>query len=115
MVESKALLTTLLLILGQRFRRRFRLNLESLHLIPLDKFSLRLQPILKVITEQSAADAVNLISAIQNLFNLRSLVSWILAKDFFLLRFICFCLKTCIPAMAGSRFRGQRRAFGKRR
>src|SRR6266851_4368408 len=54
------------------------------------QFSLRLQPILEVITEQSAAGAVDLVSTVQEFLDLRGLADCILAEDR-PMRFNCFC------------------------
>jgi len=65
-------------------------GLELVCTIPFGQFSLRLQPILKVITEQPAAGATDLVGAVHNLFDPRGLGDGSLVKDL-ALRFNCFC------------------------
>ncbi|HET6143795.1 MAG TPA: hypothetical protein VFE02_09805 [Candidatus Acidoferrales bacterium] len=57
---------------------------EMLCSTPIDPFVFRLQPILEVITNQSAMGAVDLVCAIQNLFDLRCFANSIYAGDHFL-------------------------------
>ena len=73
----------------RRFRVRCLFNSQVFCAISLGEFSLCLQPVLKVIAEQSAMGATDLISAIQNLFDLQSLANFVLGKDR-LLRFSLF-------------------------
>src|SRR5467141_2567276 len=88
-VESKAFFAIPLLIPVRRFRVRCFFGLELVCTIPLGQFSLRLQPILKVITEQPAAGTTDLVGTVQYLFDPRSLVDCCLVKDL-ALRFNCF-------------------------
>jgi hypothetical protein len=56
-------------------------DLEMPSSISPDQFPFRLQPILEVITEQSAVSAVDLVRAIQNLFDLQCVADCIAVKD----------------------------------
>src|SRR6202035_4566818 len=79
-VDSHALFPIPLGIHRRRFQARCFFNPRLLCAISLGEFSLCLQPVLKVIAEQSALSATDLISAIQNLFDLQGLVNFVLAK-----------------------------------
>jgi hypothetical protein len=57
------------------------LGLEMLWTIFLDKFVFRFEPIFEVITNQSAVGAVDLVSAMQDFFNVQAFVDFILAED----------------------------------
>jgi hypothetical protein len=71
-----------------RVRRFFYLELPSS--ISPDQFPFCLQPIFQVITEQSAVSAVDLVRAIQNLFDLQRVADCISVKGH-ALQFNLFC------------------------
>src|ERR1700693_1958502 len=80
-VESKTLFTIPLWIPGLRFRVRYFFTPELGCAISPGQFSFRLQPVLQVIAEQSAASAVDLMGEGQNFFDLEGLADCLLAKD----------------------------------
>jgi hypothetical protein len=64
-----------------RFRVRRFFDREMPSSISPDQFPFCLQPIFQVITEQSAVSAVDLVRAIQNLFDLQRVADCISVKD----------------------------------
>jgi hypothetical protein len=60
---------------------QYFLGLEMLWTIFLEQFVFRFEPIFEVITNQSAVGAVDLVSAMQDFFNVQAFVDFILAED----------------------------------
>src|SRR5580700_10885439 len=81
-VQSKTFLTIPFLIPRLRFRMHRFVGLEMPRSISPDQFPFRLQPIFEVITKKSAVGAVDLVRAIQNLFDLQRPADCISVKDY---------------------------------
>jgi hypothetical protein len=89
-VQSEIFLTSPFVIPCLRFLVRNFFGLRMARLISPDQFPFRLQPIFEVVTEQSALGAVDLVRAIQNLFDLQRLPDRVSAKDHVLqFNFVC--------------------------